>query len=401
MDQLDTAFELAGLMRSLDLLNDLRNTFPDITTDDVDSDLMRKFLFASAQSGFCDGLDLIPPEHPILLWEHDSDYRGMTLLDLATASRRTSAVALLLAKGAPVNRPWPVPHRTSVKPPLFSALENKDLHLIRLLLQYGTDLASHYEGYLPLHRAAMQDHPESLKLLLEFGADIDVCSWDGLTPLGNAARAGQSECVRVLVDAGANVDAGDRHQKTALVWACQFGCLDTVEFLIARGASVNPAPSPVSPLYVAVSGRHNLFDVVKTLVEAGAEVNWLDSKGQTALHHAMLHRRSRTALLLLDAGADPTIKCHAGITPLQLFPSRVSWNTEWEAVLDRLIEKGADLQEKDPSGMTTWQKLREAAMRSPGLLQWVLRRWGFDQTVNENFTMVWEELFAEFMRNKR
>ncbi|KAJ3108785.1 hypothetical protein HDU96_007435 [Phlyctochytrium bullatum] len=368
---LGDAVEMAVLMKSLDFFNDLRNAFPDDITDDLDSAIMREFLFGSASVGFCDGLSLIPQSHPIL---RDYDGDGTSLFGLAIHSGHAPTVELLLSKGVPVNQP---PNALQPKPHLFLALEEHNLHILRLILECGADMTIRYNGETALHRAARKNRPECLKVLLEFGADIEARSDEGVTPLGTAARSGQGECLSALLNAGADVDAVDEGGKTALAWATFEGRSDTVRFLVDRGASVNPASSTFSPLYAAVDGEreHIMISIVETLLEAGADANWRTSSGATVLHHALSKRRAVTAKVLLDAGADPTIKCNAGFTPLQrLLPIDFFWNEEWEELLELLIEKGADLQERDTSGKTIWQKLCKAGRKTAGLSQWV-RRW--------------------------
>ncbi|KAJ3115228.1 hypothetical protein HDU96_001012 [Phlyctochytrium bullatum] len=390
VDALQDAFEMAGLMRSLDLLFDLRNAFPGLITSVFGHELLMTFFFASANVGYCDGLSLLPPNTSVL---HETNRRGATLLGLASASLNAPAVKLLLEKGAPVN-PVPTGHRS--KPPLFFALEEDNLEILQLLVQHGADLNSRYRGDTALHRAAAKGRPEVVKLLLEFGADIEALNEDGLTPLCAAARKGRCECMDVLLDAGANVDAVDSEdEKSALSWACADGRLDAVRLLIARGASVNPASSPFPPLYEAAGAQRDHLDVVKTLLEAGADVNSINWRGETPLYQAMDKGRAGLAMLLLDAGADPTIKCNSGSSPLGALPVGVTWSTEWDVLLDRIVEKGLDLHEKNVFGRTIWHGLCEAGLENPGFMHWVLRYLGYDPAKGDDYHMIWEAIVAE------
>ncbi|KAJ3093650.1 hypothetical protein HDU96_002115 [Phlyctochytrium bullatum] len=62
VEYLEDAAEMAALMMSVDLFQDLCRAFPDITA----SQALRRFADTSAEIGFCDGLQMIPPEHPLL-----------------------------------------------------------------------------------------------------------------------------------------------------------------------------------------------------------------------------------------------------------------------------------------------------------------------------------------------
>mmetsp|Transcript_44479 Transcript_44479/g.107155 ORF Transcript_44479/g.107155 Transcript_44479/m.107155 type:complete len:100 (-) Transcript_44479:298-597(-) len=59
----------------------------------------------------------------------------------------------------------------------------------------------------PLHLAALWNHVEIAKLLLNRGAGIDERNKDDLTPLALASSKGQLEVVRLFLERGANVEA--------------------------------------------------------------------------------------------------------------------------------------------------------------------------------------------------
>ncbi|KAJ3112419.1 hypothetical protein HDU96_004562 [Phlyctochytrium bullatum] len=320
-------------------------------TDDLNGSLFKEFIIGSAKGGFCEGLSLIPEEHPILL---DPDSEGAYILCLAIASHHVPAVELLLAKGAPVN---PAPTNPRPDPPLFHALKENNLQILRLLLDSGADVTvrSNFFEFSVLHYAIEFCGPEVLKvlkLLLEFGADVEARARQDFTPLGFAAARGECECVRVLLDAGADADAFGIGYRSVLYFACRGGCLDTFRLLIDRGASVNtPSRSRRSSALFAAVWTDNV-QFMKTLLEAGADVNWVDQEGMTTLQLAITAGMTASAMLLLDAGANPNIKNDAGSTPLHMLPADITFTKEWEELLDRLIEKGADLQAKDASGKT-------------------------------------------------
>ena len=111
--------------------------------------------------------------------------------------------------------------------------------------------------------AAAQRHPEVVKVLIAHGADIharsDVWSemmavpphglplYNRLIPHGGdtalmfAARVGDPDSAKLLVDAGANVNDADAWGVTATVMAAHAGFADLVELLLDRGADPNAA----------------------------------------------------------------------------------------------------------------------------------------------------------------
>ncbi len=89
-----------------------------------------------------------------------------------------------------------------------------------------------------------------------------------------AIRTGRLHEVRAVLDAGAPVELLDGRGDPGLPLgvACFMGYADIVRELVRRGAKVNTADNtqPTSPLSMAIRG--NRTEVVKTLIELGAEV---------------------------------------------------------------------------------------------------------------------------------
>lgn len=77
---------------------------------------------------------------------------------------------------------------------------------LRLLLEAGADPNFDPDGNTPLHEAAWGDwgSPTAVKLLLEFGAEVDALDKHDETPLMRAAGHGELECVKLLLAAGAD-----------------------------------------------------------------------------------------------------------------------------------------------------------------------------------------------------
>jgi ankyrin repeat protein len=73
--------------------------------------------------------------------------------------------------------------------------------------------------------------------LLEQGANVNAKDRDGETALMWAARRGHSETVKALINAGADVNVkGGRYSKTALMWAEAWDHSEIAEILKQAGA---------------------------------------------------------------------------------------------------------------------------------------------------------------------
>ena len=72
-------------------------------------------------------------------------------------------------------------------------------------------------GRTPLHVAASADYPDMVRFLIENGADFHVTTKGELqTPLHFAARNEASQCLKVLLAYGATLEVRDYKQRTAL-----------------------------------------------------------------------------------------------------------------------------------------------------------------------------------------
>ena len=78
------------------------------------------------------------------------------------------------------------------------------------------------EHHLMLHRPAESGNAAALETMLACGFDPEVKDKDGVTPLQRAAMGGHPEAVRVLLRYGANVNATDgMFSASPLVWAVE------------------------------------------------------------------------------------------------------------------------------------------------------------------------------------
>jgi ankyrin repeat protein len=149
--------------------------------------------------------------------------------------------------------------------------------------------------------------PEIAGIFVEHGAKPDIFE---------ACALGSADRVRELLDAQPDLTktyAPDGF--TPLGLAAYFGHLDAVKLLVARGADVN-APSnnaqKVPPLVSAAAGKHE--QVVRLLLESGANPNAFEKGGETALHAAAFGGHEGIVRLLLERGADRRAKMDDGMT---------------------------------------------------------------------------------------
>ena len=93
--------------------------------------------------------------------------------------------------------------------------------------------------YRQLRTASAAGDIDSVQILLDRGADVQISGYDG-TALQAASRGGHKDVVQVLLDRGADVNAqGSRFDRTVLQAASKGGHKDVVQVLLDRGADVN------------------------------------------------------------------------------------------------------------------------------------------------------------------
>lgn len=264
------------------------------------------------------------------------DEHGRTPLMLAAEECKPETVSLLLQRGANVHA-----RTRRGGTALMAAAHGGSKRVVQILLDAGADVNARSEdGSTPLLAAAVlgiMDVVEHLRTAgaetgfleaLALGEDDGISSlmpepgsqrtdW-GRSVLAWAARAGRADIIRLLHRCGTTADTTDVGGKSPLFRAVMSGDLDTVQALLGGGASPNPPRSEMvsmSPLDWAIT--MGTPDMVRLLVERGANVNEMDPHGHTPLHRAAMKGNFEAARILLEAGADPNqAREEYSITPL-------------------------------------------------------------------------------------
>lgn len=107
---------------------------------------------------------------------------------------------------------------------LWDAVISNNLEALRTALKQGADVnaldtrlrVAGGNGRRALNHAALGNHPEMIKALLDAGADINLANRSGFTPLMHAAERGSTEAATILIKSGANLSAKSQRGQTAL-----------------------------------------------------------------------------------------------------------------------------------------------------------------------------------------
>ena len=240
-------------------------------------------------------------------FDEERDSSGNTALMRAAEEGEVETVRELLAAGADVDA-----HNDAGHTALITACENSRTTCVEALLQNGAGVAPTDGGRrTALHWTAARGDCVALRALIEADATLDAVNESNRTPLHFAANAGHTECVRALVDAGANVDLKDSAGDTAaddarsagytkcaricgsgedlgdpdeaLLSAAGDGDLMKMRRCLAAGANVNCKSSGERTPLMRAALNNGGVSCVEMLIEAGADVNIIDSWGDAAL----------------------------------------------------------------------------------------------------------------------
>jgi hypothetical protein len=166
---------------------------------------------------------------------------------------------------------------------------------------------------------AQGEYQEVLGILIDAGADPDGADRDGVTPFHKAVRSFSLQDVEPykMVDFwyARKVDVNRvAAQGTPLASAAERST-EMVKYLLERGANTDLANHKgLTPLHVAA--RAAKAESVKQLLAAGGRVNAKDRENFMPLHYAVLSKSIESAELLLKAGADVNAEIQDGLTPL-------------------------------------------------------------------------------------
>lgn len=243
--------------------------------------------------------------------------------------------------------------------PLMYAALYGDAESVRLLLEAGADPnISNEAGATPLMWAV--DDIDKTRLLIRSGADVDARSDDGRTPLLiAAARPGSYDIIKLLLDHKANpsqVVNTYRGPMTPLRLAGEAGDEPLLRLLLERGANAK-AMGGVLPLLAAMNANDPgcvslLLKTADRAALAGAGLFLTPPFGSPAAL-----RDTKAVKAFFEAGANVAAKDHAGRSLLMLAVCSDEVPVE---TVQTLIRLGADVNATTADGKTALDFARQA-----------------------------------------
>jgi ankyrin repeat protein len=296
------------------------------------------------------------------------DRKGQTAIMWAAADGHANVAETLIEAGAEFRTPL-----ASGFTPFFFAVREGRIEVVRRLLKAGIDVnegmrpekgvgSGPRSGTSPLILAVENGHFELAAVLLDAGADpngkqvgytaLHAITWvrkpirgDGDPPPIGSGNLTSLELVRKLVACGADVNARhtnrksaakglDRTDATPFLLAAETADIPLMKLLLERGADPSLTNADQSTALLAASGvgvlgdgddaaatEEEVIEVVRMLLDLGADINAVDRNGNSAMHGAAYASWDKLVRFLSDRGASVRVwnqKSKRGWTPLMI-----------------------------------------------------------------------------------
>jgi ankyrin repeat protein len=256
----------------------------------------------------------------------------VSTLERAVESGDYQAVKQEIARGGNVDgNYW-----TSIKMPIFRAIANDDLEMVKLLHNNGATISPGSLG-----TAAQASAVNTYSYLLDNGAELDICITDTnypgywtsslnsiMPPLGSAIIRGNLSSVNLLLDLGAamevrcDVALGGDYNYSAILVAAYVGNPYLIELLIRKGSNPNRL-SVTGRTPISLAAEYGHYEAARVLLANGAFHTYTTQIKQP-IEYAYDNGNQNIVNLLAYAGA---------VRPQRADPSKVL-----ESIADVVIE---------------------------------------------------------------
>ena len=221
--------------------------------------------------------------------------------------------------------------------------------VVRVLLEGGANpnLSIDDPGGLPA--IFYCNKPDTVQLLLEHGANINAQETAGRSMLHMSIIDDDIDMAEYLLKHGANPNLQDDYGCGPIFYVQS---AVAIRLLAEHGAKLNTVANNGDIPLARLSS-----DLIPALIEAGADVNFKNREGRTALYLRCRDVTSKTPACvraLMQAGADLNIRDSSGMTPFLTFMLSHSWDPyvlqHRVELAEFMVEQGADIYAKDSTG---------------------------------------------------
>ena len=191
---------------------------------------------------------------------------------------------------------------------MIAAAERGELVVVKKLLAGGARIdARDQRGRTALLAATQRNRVETARFLIQEGADVNAKDFIQDSPYLYAAAEGRLEILKMTLAAGADLKDTNRYRGTGLIPAAHHGHVEAVKLLLGTAIDKdhvnNLGWTALLEAVILGDGGAVHTEIVRLLVEAGANVNIADRDGVTPLAHARKSGYSGMVRILSAAGA--------------------------------------------------------------------------------------------------
>lgn len=257
--------------------------------------------------------------------------KGYTPFYLAISNGQHEMAKTVTEYGADPNRP----NDDGLTPLHITSLRGYSDLSSFLMDNYKTQITSRDKtGKTPLHLACSKGNAVVAKLLIKSNAEVNQMDNDEVTPFMLACSSGNIELVKFLLTKDVNINAFNSFGSSPLLEACANNSVNMFSLLLDNKAKIDcfdrngdsllhlsckagytkilkllincdvdtcinkPNAKGYTPFYLAISnGQH---EIAKTIIKSGADPNYQNDEGLTALHIACETNKFDIVKILLD-----------------------------------------------------------------------------------------------------
>jgi ankyrin repeat protein len=222
---------------------------------------------------------------------------------------------------------------------LSSAVRFGNVQMLSVLLENGAKVNGHKKP--PLIVAVVENSLQCFEKLLRAGANVDELSDEGHSALVASARFNRQEFAKLLLENGADINHTGT-DLTALDCAIQHSP-QLVPFLVQYKPDLNQQSKKLGLTSLHVASEVGNPDIIKYLLEHGADAKIKSKQLLTPLHVALANGKRENALVLIEADLSVIDEPCQNDEGYLVTPVLLAANKNFPDIVGILCEYGVDV----------------------------------------------------------